>query len=80
MANNAAWDTTTTVPANRAVQAVSLSVAARALAVDPAPVTGGIVIPANRTIFTVARAGGGVIGNYTGAVPTAAQQAAPPKT
>jgi len=74
MPNNAAWDTATTVPADRAAQAVSLNVAARALAVAPAPVTGGIVIPANRTIPTVARAGGGVIGNYTGAVPTAAPE------
>jgi len=39
MPNNAAWDTATTDPANRATQAVSLSVAARAAAV--APVIGG---------------------------------------
>ena len=36
MPNNAAWDTATTDPANRATQAVSLSVAARSSAVQPA--------------------------------------------
>ena len=36
MPNNAAWDTATTDPANRATQAVSLNVAARSSAVQPA--------------------------------------------
>ena len=47
MANNAAWDTTTTVPANRATQAVSLSVAARAAA------GGALTDPAR--MFTIVR-------------------------